>query len=279
VLAFSALWLLIVYAPVAHWVWGGGWLMARGVVDFAGGLVVHATAGVSALAFVIMLGARRAFPGDLSPPHSPGMTLIGAAMLWVGWFGFNAGSAVAANGTAAMAMTVTHVSAATAALAWMSIEWIKYGKPSLIGLVTGMVAGLATITPAAGSVGPAGALVIGAVSGVVCYFAVQAVKHRFKIDDSLDVFAVHGVGGVLGTLSIPFLAAFGPGAPGLNPGMTFASQLGMQALGVAAVVAWSAIGSFAILFVLKQAMDLRVEPEVETEGLDIPTHGERGYSL
>jgi Amt family ammonium transporter len=279
VLAFSALWLLIVYAPVAHWVWGGGWLMANGVVDFAGGLVVHATAGVSALAFVVMLGPRRAFPGDLSPPHSPGMTFIGAAMLWVGWFGFNAGSALAANDSAAMAMAVTHISAAAAALAWMTIEWVKYGKPSLIGLVTGMVAGLATITPAAGSVGPAGALVIGAVAGVACYYAVQAVKHRFKIDDSLDVFAVHGVGGVLGTLSIPFLAAFGPGSPGLNEGMTFASQLGMQALGMVSVVAWSAIGSFAILFVLKLAMELRVEPEVETEGLDVPTHGERGYSL
>jgi Amt family ammonium transporter len=279
VLAFSALWLLIVYAPVTHWVWGGGWLMERGVVDFAGGLVVHATAGISALVFVAMLGARRAFPADLSPPHSPGVTFIGAAMLWVGWFGFNAGSALGANGTAAMAMAVTHISAATAALAWMSIEWIKYGKPSLIGLATGMVAGLATITPAAGSVGPAGALVIGAFAGVACYFAVQAVKHSFKIDDSLDVFAVHGVGGVLGTLSIPFLAVFGPGAPGFNEGMTFASQLGAQVLGVVAVVAWSAIGSFVILFVLKQAMDLRVEPEVETEGLDIPTHGERGYSL
>jgi Amt family ammonium transporter len=200
-------------------------------------------------------------------------------MLWVGWFGFNAGSALGANGTAAMAMTVTHISAAAAALTWMAIEWIKYGKPSVIGLATGMVAGLATITPAAGSVGPAGALVIGFVAGAACYFAVQAVKHRLKIDDSLDVFAVHGVGGVLGTLSIPFLGAFGPGAPGLNEGMTFATQLGAQVAGVAAVVAWSAVASVAILFVLKQIMDLRVAPEIETEGLDVSTHGERGYSL
>jgi Amt family ammonium transporter len=279
VLIFSGLWLLLVYAPVAHWVWGGGWLAQRGVLDFAGGLVVHATAGTSAIAFVLALGPRRGFPQELTPPHSPGLTFAGAAMLWVGWFGFNAGSALSAGGSAAMAMTVTHVSAATASLVWMTIEWIKFGKPSLIGLVTGMVAGLATITPAAGSVGPAGALAIGALAGAVCYYAVRAVKIRFRFDDSLDVFAVHGVGGVMGTLLIPLFAGFGPGAPGLREGVTFASQLGAQALGVVAVVAWSAAGSFAILWVVKLFGKLRVEPETETEGLDVAAHGERSYNL
>jgi Amt family ammonium transporter len=279
VLLFSAVWLILVYAPVTHWVWGGGWLNQRGVADFAGGLVVHATAGTSALAFVMVLGPRKDFPKDLHPPHNPGLVMIGAAMLWVGWFGFNAGSALAADGSAARAMAVTHISAATASLVWMGVEWAKFGKPSLVGLVTGTIAGLATITPAAGSVGPVGALIIGAAAGLACFYAVQAVKNQFKIDDSLDVFAVHGVGGILGTLLIPFLAALGPGAPGLGAGMTFGSQLIIQVLGVVTVVGWSLAASFAILYLIKMVMPLRVDADQETEGLDIGTHGERGYSL
>ncbi len=204
VLLFSGLWLILVYAPVAHWVWGGGWLADMGVMDFAGGLVVHVTAGASALVIAIVLGSRRGFPREITPPHSPGMVMMGAAMLWVGWYGFNAGSALAANGSAGMAMTVTHLSAASASLTWMTIEWVKHGKPSLVGLVTGTIAGLATITPASGFVGPVGGLVYGIAAGAVCYWAVNLIKQKFEIDDSLDVFAVHGVGGALGTL----LAAF-----------------------------------------------------------------------
>ncbi len=266
---------------MTHMVWSGdgGFFWDMGVLDFAGGTVVHINAGIAGLVAALVLGKRKGYPKQAMMPHNLGYTLVGASMLWVGWFGFNAGSALAADGAAAMAMTVTHISAATASLTWMAIEWGKYGKPSLIGLVTGMVAGLATITPAAGSVGPAGALVVGALAGGACYFAVQIVKQRLHVDDSLDVFAVHGVGGMLGTLLVPVLAGFGPGAPGLAEGMTFASQLGVQALGAAAVAAWSALGTLGILFVLKQAVALRVEPETETEGLDVATHGERGYSL
>lgn len=278
VLIFSGLWLLLVYAPVCHWIWGGGWLAGLGVADFAGGLVVHATAGVSAIIFVLMLGSRKGFPSELKPPHSPGLTMIGAAMLWVGWFGFNAGSALSANGEAGMAMLVTHTSAATASLTWMTIEWVKFGKPSLVGIVTGMVAGLATITPAAGSVGPAGALVIGFAGGVICFTAVSLMKTRIKLDDSLDVFAVHGVGGVLGTLVLPFLANFGPAAPGLGETGVMA-QFGVQALGVLTVCLWSAGFSAVILFAIKLVMPLRVDAETEFEGLDICAHGERSYSL
>ena len=279
VLGFSALWLLLVYAPVCHWIWGGGWLADRGVVDFAGGLVVHCTAGVSALVFAHMLGRRTGFPEDQKPPHNPGMTMMGAAMLWVGWFGFNAGSALAADGNAGLAMTVTHISAATAAFVWMLIEWIKFKKPSLIGIVTGMVAGLATITPAAGSVGPVGALVIGALSAVLCYTAVGLVKQAWRIDDSLDVFAVHGVGGILGTLLIPVLGSLGPLAPGLPEGMSFMGLLGVQFTGVIAVAAWSGIASAALVFALKGIAGLRVNEEQESQGLDISVHGEAGYTL
>ena len=278
VLLFSALWLLIVYAPVCHWIWGGGWLAERGVVDFAGGLVVHATAGVSALVFVAMLGSRDGFPREIKPPHSPGLTMIGAAMLWVGWFGFNAGSALAADGSAGMAMLVTHISAATASLVWMAIEWIKYGKPSLVGIVTGMVAGLATITPAAGSVSPLGALIIGVFAGALCFSAVLLIKTRLRFDDSLDVFAVHGVGGIFGTLALAFLAPVGPGAPGLGDA-SMIGQFGVQLLGVAVVCIWSAVLSAAILFVVKLFTPLRASPEAELEGLDIRAHGERSYSL
>ena len=279
VLAFSVLWLFLVYAPVCHWVWGGGWLAERGVIDFAGGLVVHATAGVSALVFTALLGARSGFPGEMKPPHSPGLTMMGAAMLWVGWFGFNAGSAVAADESAARAMLVTHTSAATASLVWMTIEWIKFKRPSLIGIATGSIAGLATITPAAGSVGPMGALIIGAIAGALCYYAVTLIKNQLKFDDSLDVFAVHGVGGILGTLIVPFLAGLGPLAPGLGEGVTAMSQFGVQLIGVVAVCVWSAILSAAILFAIKAVIGLRVSKDDETEGLDITTHGESSYSL
>lgn len=277
VLIFSGLWLILVYGPVTHWIWGGGWLADLGVIDFAGGLVVHATAGSSALVFAIMLGGRTGFPREVKPPHNPGMTMMGAAMLWVGWFGFNAGSALTAGGDAGMAMVVTHLSAATASLMWMAIEWFKYGKPSLIGIVTGMVAGLATITPAAGSVGPAGALIIGALAGGVCYWAVSFIKNKVQIDDSLDVFAVHGVGGIMGTLLIPFLAATSLGGSGLD--MSVGAQFGVQALGVVTVVLWSVIASFIILKIAQAVSGLRVDKDSETEGLDVTTHGERGYSL
>ena len=276
VLAFSGLWLLLVYAPVAHWVWGGGWLAGMGVSDFAGGLVVHATAGVSSLVFVLLMGKRAIFPSELRPPHNPAFVMLGAGMLWVGWFGFNAGSALGANAGAGQAMLVTHLSASTAALVWMAIEWVKYGKPTLVGIATGTIAGLATITPAAGSVGPAGALLIGALASVTCYAAVVYVRGRLKIDDSLDVFAVHGVGGILGTLLIPFLATFGPMAPGLG-GTPFADKLLAQLAGVLSVSAYSAVLSAGILLAIRPFIALRVSPEHETNGLDTSTHGESAH--
>ncbi|MCG8505023.1 MAG: ammonium transporter [Sphingomonadales bacterium] len=277
VLLFSGLWLILVYAPVTHWVWGGGWLAERQVLDFAGGLVVHATAGVSALVFVALLGARKGFPTEIRPPHRPGMTMMGAAMLWVGWFGFNAGSALAADGSAAMAMTVTHISAATASLVWMAIEWIKFGRPSLVGMVTGTIAGLATITPGSGFVGPAGALVYGLAAGVICFYAVQLVKQTLKFDDSLDVFAVHGVGGILGTLLAAPFAATALGGMGLPEGMTIASQFVVQLTGVAATVVWAGAASLIILVVIRALIGLRVSDEHENEGLDVTSHGEHAY--
>lgn len=276
VLLFSALWLVLVYAPVAHWVWGGGWLADRGVADFAGGLVVHATAGVSAIVFVLMMGKRTGFPQELHPPHNPAYVMLGAAMLWVGWFGFNAGSALGANSDAARAMIVTHTSAATASLVWMLIEWISFRKPTLVGIATGMVAGLATITPAAGSVGPVGALIIGALAAIICYYAVNLIRGKLKIDDSLDVFAVHGVGGILGTLLIPFLAAVGPMAPGLD-GVSVGEAFGVQLLGVVSVCAWSVIGTVVILFAVKIFTPLRVDEAAEEVGLDQASHGETAY--
>ncbi len=279
VLLFSALWLLIVYAPVTHWIWGGGWLAKMGVMDFAGGLVVHLTAGVSALVLAKFLGGRRGFPNDVRPPHSPGITMMGAAMLWVGWFGFNAGSALAANGDAGMAMTVTHISAATASLVWLVIEWMKFGKPSLVGIVTGMVAGLASITPASGFVGPMGAVIIGLAGGVICYYAVGLVKQTLKIDDSLDVFAVHGVGGALGTLLTAVLVDASFGGAGLGEGATIGSQFGVQFTGFVAVLVWSVIASIVIIKVVQGIVGLRVPDEEEVEGLDITAHGESGYNF
>jgi Amt family ammonium transporter len=279
VLLISALWLIFVYAPVCHWVWGGGFLAGMGVMDFAGGLVVHATAGTSALVIVKVLGGRPGYPSQLHPPHSPGMTMIGASMLWVGWFGFNAGSALAANGSAGMAMAVTHISAATASLVWIFIEWKKFGKPSLIGVVTGMVAGLATITPASGFVGPIGGLCIGLLGGFVCYAAVGIVKEKLGFDDSLDVFAVHGVGGILGTLAAAVFATEGLGGVGLADGMTMASQFGVQASGVAATVVWSAVATLIIVYIAKAVCGLRAGDDEMDEGLDLSYHGERDYNF
>ncbi|MEK9725551.1 MAG: ammonium transporter [Rhodospirillaceae bacterium] len=279
VLLFSALWLIVVYAPVCHWVWGGGWLAKMGVMDFAGGLVVHATAGTSSLVVVKLLGNRKGFPSHLRPPHSPGMTMTGAAMLWVGWYGFNAGSALAAGGGAGMAMTVTHISAATASLVWVAIEWRNFGKPSLVGIVTGMVAGLATITPASGFVGPVGGLCIGLAGGLVCYKAVTVVKHVLGLDDSLDVFAVHGVGGILGTLLAAVFALPSLGGAGLAKDVTALSQLGVQATGVIATVAWSAVATYVLLKLTAAATQLRASDDEITEGMDLAYHGERDYNF
>jgi Amt family ammonium transporter len=278
VLIMSSLWMLLVYAPVCHWVWGGGWLYDMGVRDYAGGLVVHATAGASSLLIAKLLGPRAHFPKDMHPPHSPVFVMIGAGMLWVGWYGFNAGSALTAGTAAGSAMLVTHLSASTAALVWMAIEWVRFGRPGLVGVVTGLVAGLATITPAAGSVGPVGAIVIGALASVVCFYAVTLIRGKLKIDDSLDVFAVHGVGGILGTLIIPALAAVGPMAPGLG-GVSVGQQAGVQALGVLAVVAWSLIATAIIYFVTNRIVRFRVKSEQEIEGLDTTSHGERAYHM
>ena len=279
VLLFSGLWIVLVYAPVAHWVWGGGWLADMGVRDFAGGLVVHATAGTSALVFARAIGPRSGFPAHMHPPHSPGLTMIGAAMLWVGWYGFNAGSALAADANAGMALTVTHISAATASLVWMAIEWFKFGKPSLVGIVTGMVAGLASITPASGFVGPLGGLCIGLAGGLACYLAVGVVKQRLGIDDSLDVFAVHGVGGILGTLLTAVFAAPALGGVGFADESGMAGQFTAQVVGVVATVVWSGVVSFVLVLVTKGLVGLRVSEEAITQGLDQTAHGESGYTL
>ena len=275
---FSALWLLIVYVPVCYWVWGGGWLAEMGVIDFAGGIVVHATAGASALVLAKMLGARTGFPTRLTPPHSPGMVMTGASMLWVGWFGFNAGSAASANGDAGMAMLCTHISAAAASLTWMFVEWKKTGKPGLVGIVTGMVAGLATITPASGNVGPQGALIIGVLAGIVCYFMCGIIKESMKIDDSLDVFAVHGVGGILGTILVSFLGN-NLGGQGINLDSSM-EQLKVQVIGVLAAVILSVIATVIIVKILEAVCGgIRVSQEEEVNGLDQSHHGEKGYHL
>ena len=280
VLIVSSAWLILVYAPVCHWVWGGGWLATLGVMDFAGGLVVHATAGISALVIASVLGERRGFPDHVHPPHNPGMTAVGAALLWVGWFGFNGGSQLAADGGAGMAIAVTHISASSAAIVWSIIEWVKFGKPSLVGAVTGVIAGLATITPASGFVGPGGALILGVAAGVICFFATQLVKRVWRIDDSLDVFAVHGVGGIGGSLLVAVLAVTALGGSGLAESMTIAKQLGVQAIGVAAVVAWSGFCTFLIIKASGALTGgLRVSEDDEQTGLDIAAHAERGYHL
>jgi len=279
VLLFTTLWLVLVYVPVAHWVWGGGWLMAKGVLDFAGGLVVHLTAGMSALVLAILIGPRNGFPNDVRPPHAPWMTMAGACMLWVGWFGFNAGSALKAGGDAGMAMTVTHISAATAALVWLAIESVKFGKPSVVGIVTGAVAGLATITPASGFVGPVGALIIGLAGGTICYGMVMLVKKRFRIDDSLDVFAVHGVGGSIGVLLTAIFVDAALGGAGLIEGRSVAGQLGIQITGVIAVLLWSLLLTYVIAKAVQAFIGLRVDSDTEEQGLDLRLHGERGYNM
>jgi ammonium transporter, Amt family len=278
VLWFSALWLLLVYVPICHWVWGGGWLAKLGVLDFAGGIVVHVNAGVAALVAALVLGKRRGFPTVAMAPHSMPLTVLGAGMLWVGWFGFNAGSALAANGAAGMAMLVTHIGASMGALAWMLVEWRRYGKPSVLGVVTGMVAGLGTITPASGFVGPLGALVIGTAAGLICFFATQLLKRTLQIDDSLDVSPVHGVGGVIGTLLTGVFVDAALGGVGFAEGMTMGKQLGVQALGIGATIVWCGGVTFIILKVVGAMVGLRVSEEQETEGLDLAQHGERGYS-
>lgn len=282
-LLFSVLWTLLVYFPVAHWVWGGGWLMEMGLIDFAGGTVVHVTAGVAALVFALMLGPRKGFLTAAMMPHNLTMSFTGAAMLWVGWFGFNAGSALAANGSAGMAMFVTHISAATGAFTWMVIEWVKFGKPSGLGAITGMVAGLATITPASGSVGPAGALLVGMAGGVICYFATINMKQVLKIDDSLDVFPVHGVGGIIGTLLAGILVSANLGifsGNGLAEGMTIASQLGVQVIGILATGIYTAILTFALIKLVGVITSgIRITEDEEQKGLDITAHDEKGYAM
>jgi Amt family ammonium transporter len=276
VLLFVTLWLILVYVPVAHWVWGGGWMMQNGVLDLAGGIVVHTTAGVSALILAAMLGPRNGFPRRLHPPHSPGLVMVGASMLWVGWFGFNAGSQIAANGSAGMTMLVTHIAAAVASLTWMTVEWLKTGKPGLVGIVTGMVAGLATITPASGNVGPLGAILLGLLAGLVCYFACGIIKNRFGIDDSLDVFAVHGVGGIMGSVLV---AVFGVSALGGTGVDSMGSQLVTQLIGVGTTVLWSGVLTFVIVLVVKAVVGLRLDPEDEETGLDQASHGEGAYNM
>ena len=275
---FSLLWFTAVYIPACHMIWGGGYL--ADVKDFAGGLVVHLTCGVGALVIAIMLGPRKGFPSSAMPPHNRTMVVTGAAMLWVGWFGFNAGSSWAADGLAGMAMLVTHISAATGALTWMAIEWIKGGKPTIVGIATGMVAGLATITPAAGSVGPEGALLIGIMAGSICFYATQIVKGVIGIDDSLDVFPVHGVGGVIGIIMVSFLGVQG-GFLGSSAGETWIpmEQFIIQLKGIAVIGGWTAVASWLILKLISSFTPLRVSEEEEYEGLDIAEHEERGYDL
>lgn len=275
---FTAFWLMLVYVPVAHSIWGGGWMAKHGVLDFAGGIVVHTTAGISALVLAIMVGARRGFPHTMSPPHSPAMTMVGAGMLWVGWFGFNGGSALAANGVAGDALIATHLSASAAALGWAVLEKVKIGKATSVGLVTGAVAGLATVTPAAGFVSPGGAVAMGIFASIACFGAVTVIKQRWRIDDSLDVFAIHGVGGIIGSLLLAIFAskALGGNAPTLKP---MGSQLGIQAMGVGITLVWSAFATFVIAKLAGLIVPMRVDPEAEHDGLDLSSHGERAYEF
>ena len=276
VLIFSGLWLLAVYAPVTHWVWGGGIMAGWGVMDFAGGIVVHATAGTAAIVAALVIGRRRSFPST-QPPHSPILTMIGACMLWVGWFGFNGGSALGAGQNAAMALLVTHISAAVASLVWMVIEWKKFGRPSVVGIATGMVAGLATVTPASGFIGVPGGIILGLAGGYICYVAVDVIRNKMGIDDSLDVFAVHGVGGILGSLLVAVLATDTFSGMGLAEGMTVGSQFMVQAQSVVITVLWTAVASYIILKLAAMFGGLRVDEDAELEGLDLSQHGERGY--
>jgi Amt family ammonium transporter len=282
-LLFSTLWMLLVYAPVCHWVWGGGWLGDLGLQDFAGGTVVHITAATAALVAAVMIGPRRGFGNVAMPPHNLTLTVTGAGMLWVGWFGFNAGSALAANGSAAMAMLVTHLSASAGALSWMAMEWIRHGKPSVLGIVTGMVAGLGTITPASGSVGPAAAVVIGLSAGVVCYYATNFLRNTLRIDDSLDVFPVHGVGGMLGTLLAGIFCSTQLGifsGNGFSDGIgSMGGQLAVQATGVVVTLVYTVVVTIVLLKLVGALVGLRVDSDEETQGLDLVLHDERGYDM
>lgn len=279
VVAFSLLWTLLVYVPVAHSIWGGGWLSNLGTMDFAGGIVVHTTAGIAALVVALMLGARRGFNKTLLPPHSPTLTMVGAGLLWVGWYGFNGGSALSASDDAASAILNTHLAACAAALIWILLERLKIGKPTSIGIVTGAVAGLATITPAAGYIGPMGAIVLGLLGSMTCFYAVQLIKQTFKIDDSLDVFAVHGVGGMLGSILFPLFILPALGGGGFEEGHGLASQLVAQAIGVSVVAAWTGLMTWLICFASSYVTPMRVDEETEHDGLDLSSHGERGWEL
>ena len=276
---FMGLWLLVVYAPICHWVWGGGWLGSLGVLDFAGGTVVHINAGVAGLMAALVLGKRKGYPTTPMPPHNLTLTVVGAAMLWVGWFGFNAGSELAADGTAGMAMAVTQIATATAALAWMFAEWVSHGKPSVLGIASGAVAGLVAITPASGTAGPMGALLIGLAAGVGCFFAATTVKRALGYDDSLDAFGVHAIGGIIGAMLTGVCADASFGGAGLAEGMSIGGQLGKQFIGVAATVIYTGVVSFILLKVLDMVIGLRVTEEQETQGLDLALHDERGYNL
>jgi ammonium transporter, Amt family len=277
IMMFSALWLALVYAPVTHWVWGGGWLQDMGVKDLAGGIVVHTTAGVTALVLAVILGKRQSFPAHPHPPHNPGMVFVGAGMLWVGWFGFNAGSQLTAGGGAGMTLLVTHLSACVAALVWCLLERLRNGKAGLVGLVTGLIAGLAAITPASGDVGPMGAIAIGALASIVCYFSVSLIREKLHIDDSLDVFAVHGVGGILGTLLLAFFGQESLGGLGLVKSASV--QLGIQATGLGVTILWSAVATVVIALFVKVTIGLRVTQEQEFEGMDRSEHGENAYPM
>ena len=276
---FMGLWLLVVYAPVAHWVWGGGWLADKGVLDFAGGTVVHINAGIAGLVAALMLGKRKGFPTTAMPPHNLAFTVVGASMLWVGWFGFNAGSELAADGTAGMAMAVTQIATAMAALTWMFAEWISHSKPSVLGIASGAVAGLVAITPASGTAGPMGALLIGLAAGLLCFLAATKLKRAMGYDDSLDVFGVHAVGGIVGAILTGVCADASLGGVGLAEGVSISAQVVTQIVGVAATAIYTAVASYILLKVLDLTLGLRVDEEQETAGLDIALHDERGYSL
>ena len=273
---FSGLWLIVVYMPICHWIWGGGWLAEMGAKDFAGGIVIHVNAGVAALVSALVLGRRRGFPNIAMPPHNMTMVVTGAGMLWFGWFGFNGGSALTSDGHAGMAIVVTHIAAAAGSLTWMTIEWLRFGKPSVLGIVTGMVAGLGTITPASGFVGPIGGLVIGTVAGGICFVSTQYIKRVLKIDDSLDVFPVHGVGGCVGSILTGVFAAESLGGLGLN-GISMLDQVGVQTLAVLVTAVWSAVFSYGLLKLIDLVIGLRVMEDEEQQGLDIVLHEETGY--
>jgi ammonium transporter, Amt family len=275
-LLFSVVWAVVVYFPVAHWMWGGGWLQQLGALDFAGGIVVHVTAGVAGLVACLYVGKRKGFPHSPMMPHSLTLSVVGAGMLWVGWFGFNAGSALGANATAGMTLAATQVSAATAATVWMIIEWIRHGRPSVLGIITGAVAGLATVTPASGYVGVAGAMAIGTVAAVVCFFSATSIKKRFGYDDSLDAFGVHGVGGFVGSI---LTGVFASVAYGGTETISIPRQVGVQALACVVTAAWSGVVTWGAFALADRVVGARVEEEHELLGLDLTNHEERGYDV